>query len=133
MSLSMRATLYLTAVGIIAYWITVFCGAFVVHELVPGYRHWFMSFPVADLWIAATSTLAAIVATSNRPLGAIAMAAAGSALIFLGLYAFAYGVNTGLVDNLTMDEVIEIIIKIYCLGTGAWFVLSAYRLASGPL
>lgn len=127
---SLKACLYFTAAGIIAYWIAVFSGTFTVDELVPGYRNWFMSFPLADFWIALTAILAVAFATSNRALSATAMAAAGSGLIFLGLNAFAYGINTGLVNNLTIDELIEIAIKIYCLTAGGWLVASAYRQAT---
>lgn len=49
-----------TAVGIIAYWSLVFAGLFPVEEVIPGYKNWFMSFPVADFWIAANSILLAI-------------------------------------------------------------------------
>jgi len=132
MKQSLKTTLYFTAAGIFVYWAAVFSGVFPVDELVPGYRNWFMSFPLADLWIATTSIVAAKLATSNRPLSAIAMAAAGSGLIFLGLYAFAYGFNTGLVNNLTVDELIEIAIKVYCLAAGGWLVASAYRQVVGP-
>lgn len=123
----LRATLYFTAAGIVAYWAAMFSGAFPVDELVPGYRTWFLSFPLADFWIAATSVLAAALVTANRPLGAIATAAAGSGLIFLGLNAFAYGFNTDLIYNLTLDEAIEIAIKIYCLAVGGWLIVSAYQ------
>lgn len=131
MKRSLKACLYFTAAGIIAYWIAVFSGAFPVDELVPGYRNWFMSFPLADFWIALTAILAVAFATTNPALSATAMAAAGSGLIFLGLNAFAYGANTGLVKNLTVDEIAEIAIKVYCLGAGAWLVASAYRQAIG--
>lgn len=127
---SRKACLYLTAAGIIAYWIAVFSGAFPVDELVPGYRNWFMSFPLADFWIALTAVLAVAFAASNRALSVTAIAAAGSGLIFLGLNAFAYGVNTGLVNNLTADEIAEIAIKVYCLTAGGWLVASAYRQAT---
>jgi hypothetical protein len=123
----LRATLYFTAAGIVAYWAAVLSGAFPVDELVPGYQNWFLSFPLADFWIAATSAHAAAMVTVNRPLSAIAMAAAGSGLVFLGLNAFAYGFNTGLINNLTVDEIIEIAIKIYCLTVGGWLIASAYR------
>lgn len=129
MSLPLKTTLYVTAVGILTYWIAVFSGMFPVVDIVPGYRNWFMSFPMADLWIAAMALLSATAPSSNKPLSTVAMAAAGSGLIFLGLYAFAYGVNTGLVYNVTADEAIEIAIKIYCLTVGGWFVMSAYRQA----
>ena len=37
-----------TTFGIIIYWSSVFTNIFKVTELVPGYRTWFMSFPLAD-------------------------------------------------------------------------------------
>jgi hypothetical protein len=37
-----------TAFGVIAYWTLVFAKIFPVTELVPGYKNWFMSFPLAD-------------------------------------------------------------------------------------
>jgi hypothetical protein len=43
-------------------------------------------------------------------------------LIFLGLYAFLYGFNTGLLFLQTMDEYIEIAIKIYALSVGSFFI-----------
>lgn len=128
----LKFSLYITAAGILAYWAAVFSGAFPVNELVPGYRVWFMSFPIADFWIAVNAVLATALVRFDRLLSAIAMAAAGSSLVFLGLYAFAYGFNSGLVNDLTADELIEISIKIYCLATGGWLLVSAYLQAAGP-
>lgn len=123
----LRGLLLFTAIGIAAYWAAVFAGMFPVDELVPGYRNWFLSFPLADGWIALAAILAVIVFPSNRGFSTILVSAAGSGMIFLGLYAFTYGFNTRLVYHLTLDEGIEIAIKIYCLSVGAWFVASAYR------
>lgn len=122
----LRGLLLFTAIGIAAYWGAVFAGMFPVDDLVPGYRNWFLSFPLADGWIALAAILAVIVRSSNRGFSATLVSAAGSGMIFLGLYAFTYGFNTGLVYHLTVDEGIEIAIKIYCLSVGAWFVVSAY-------
>lgn len=49
-----------TAVGIFTYWTLVFAKIFPVTELLPGYKNWAMSFPLADGWIAVTSLLAFI-------------------------------------------------------------------------
>ena len=53
----------------------------------------------------------------------------GSSLIFLGLYALLYGVNTGLLFILTTDELIEIGIKVYCLSVGSFFIIYFWKLA----
>ena len=46
-----------TGFGITLYWLLVFAGVFPVEEIVPGYKNWFMSFPVADFWIAVCAFL----------------------------------------------------------------------------
>lgn len=118
-----------TPLGIIGYWSLVFAGIFPVTELVPGYRTWFMSFPLADGWIAAVSLLAFIFLLQNNEKAALFGLLTGSSLIFLGLYALLYGVNTGLLFILTTDEIIEIGIKVYCLTVGSFFIVYFWNLA----
>lgn len=112
-----------TAVGIIAYWSLVFAGLFPVEEVIPGYKNWFMSFPIADFWIAANSILLAIsIRKENVKKSIIFGLITASSMIFLGLYALLYGINTGLLFHLTADELVEIAIKLYCLSVGAYFI-----------
>jgi hypothetical protein len=124
--------LIVTTVGIIGYWAVVLSGAVTIPEPVPGYTAWFMAFPVADMWIA----LAALVSLAcNRREARIArgfLAATGSALIFLGLNAFAYGYQTGLLTTLSPGEIIEIAIKIYCLTIGSLLVATSCRRPEPP-
>lgn len=112
-----------TAAGIIIYWSLVFAGLFPVVELFPGYKNWFMSFPLADFWIAANSLLLAVSIKKNDA-GRAAMYGfmTASGMIFLALYALLYGINTGLLFILTVDELIEIAIKVYCLSVGTYFI-----------
>ena len=112
-----------TTFGIVVYWILVFAKIFPVTELVPGYKNWFMSFPLADGWIAVVSLLAFIFLLQNNDKAALFGLLTGSSLIFLGLYALLYGINTGLIFNLNMDEIIEIAIKVYCLSVGSFFIV----------
>jgi len=119
---------FFTAIGVIAYWVLVFTGIFPVEELVPGYKNWFMSFPIADLWIAISALLAGIFLLKNNELSIPLGIACGSSLVFLGLYALLYGVNTGLLFMLTVDEIIEIAIKIYCLSVGPLFMVYFWKL-----
>ena len=120
-----------TTFGIIVYWITVFAGIFPLTELVPGYLDWFLSFPLADGWIAATSLLAFFYLLQNKEKASLFGILAGSSLIFLGLYALMYGINTGLLFNLTTDELIEIAIKVYCLSVGSFFIIYFWNLTKG--
>jgi len=117
-----------TTFGIFAYWITVFTGVFKVTELVPGYRNWFMSFPLADGWIAIVSLLAFIFLLQGNNKASLFGLLTGSSLIFLGLYALLYGINTGLLFILTTDELIEIAIKVYCLSVGSFFIVYFWNL-----
>jgi hypothetical protein len=118
---------FFTAAGICVYWSTVLLGLFPVDEPVPGYRSWFMAFPLADLWIAACSSLLSIFLLRENNKWMVFGLLAGSSLIFLGLYALMYGINTGLLLVLTPDEAVEIIIKAYCLGVGLFTIGCCWR------
>lgn len=118
-----------TTFGIVTYWSLVFTRIFPVTDLVPGYRTWFLSFPLADGWIAAVSLLAFVFLLQNNEKAALFGLLTGSSLIFLGLYALLYGVNTGLLFSLTTDEIIEIGIKVYCLTVGTFFIVYFWNLA----
>ena len=98
-----------------------------MEEIVPGYKNWFMSFPVADLWIAVCAFLSFKYLKSNDDKAILFGLLAGSSLIFLGLYAFLYGINTGLLFILTIDEIIEIGIKIYCLTVGGYLIINFWK------
>jgi hypothetical protein len=119
-----------TSLGILVYWASVLSGLFPVVELVPGYRTWFFSFPLPDLWIALCAALMVSYTIRRHELAALFGGLTGSGLIFLGLYALAYGVNTGLIFQLTPDELIEIAIKLYCLSVGPALIVQTWRLRS---
>lgn len=114
----------ITSLFVGLYWTAILAGIVAVDELVPGYRAWFMAFPVADAWIALWAARTAFALWKGREAKARGFALlTGSALVFLGLYAFTYGVSTGLVCRQTLDEYIEIGIKAYCLTVGGWLVV----------
>ena len=119
-----------TTFGIVVYWVLVFAKVFPVTELVPGYKNWFMSFPLADGWIAVTALLAFIFLLRGDDRATLFGLLAASGLIFLGLYALLYGINTGLLFILTVDEIIEIGIKVYCLTVGSFFIIYFWNLIS---
>jgi len=112
-----------TAIGTIFYWILVFTGVFSLEEIVPGYVTWFMSFPLADFWIVITSTLLAIsTKRNNRSAMIVCGLLSASSMIFLALNGLVFGINTGMICMFTVDEVIEIGIKIYFLSVGVFFI-----------
>jgi hypothetical protein len=108
----------------------VFTGLFPVTDLVPGYRHWFLAFPAPDAWIAVSGMWLLAALVRRGPTRRVAAALLGSALVFLGLYAVTYGAITGLLFDLTTNELIEIAIKAYCLSAGSfliWFSAAGQR------
>lgn len=119
-----------TSAGIIIYWITVFIGIFPIVELIPGYTLWFMSFPIPDFWIAVNALIAAILLIRGRLIAVPFGIVAGSSMIFLSLYAAAYGWNSGLICLKTIDEYIEIAIKIYTFFVGLFFIIKYWSLQS---
>jgi hypothetical protein len=122
-----KVLLGVTIAGIFLYWTAVFGHLVTIESTVPGYVDWFMAFPLADLWIAVAALMSLLVWSRNQRLASVFLSAAGSALIFLGLNALLYGYRTGLLFILTMDEMIEIAIKAYCLGVGTLFLVAGYR------
>lgn len=107
-----------SALVIILYWAAVFLGLFPVTDIVPGYKSWFMAFPVADLWLAILLFFTAIGLLKESRQAAYFGVAAASSMIFLGLYALTYGFVSGTIFNLNTDTIIEICIKVYCLTVG---------------
>ena len=45
-----------------------------------------------------------------------------SSMIFLALNGLMFGINTGMICMFTLDEIIEIAIKLYCLFVGWCFL-----------
>ncbi len=99
-----------------------------VQETIPGYQQWFIAFPLADFWIAGCSLLASIFLLRDDERAIPMGISTGSSLIFLGLYALLYGFNTGLLFILTIDEIIEICIKVYCLTVGPYLIISFWQM-----
>ena len=114
--------LLFTTGAIAIYWLTVFTDISEVVEKIPGYTDWFMSFPLADGWIAICALLAALYLIKGKPQMTLFGLLTGSSLLFLGLSALMYGIHTGLLFDLTWDEVTEIIIKLYCLTVGSFLI-----------
>lgn len=123
-----KSLLWTTALFIIAYWLSVFTGVFPVEETVPGYRAWFISFPLADAYIAVCAVVAALNIERKPGFSALFGAMTGSGLIFLGLYALAYGHVTGLLYIPSAEESVEIAIKFYCLSAGGYFIHRSWRM-----
>jgi hypothetical protein len=56
-----------------------------------------------------------------------------SSMIFLALNGLMFGINTGMICMFTLDEIIEIAIKLYCLFDGAFYIRQFSREIVKPL
>jgi hypothetical protein len=56
-----------------------------------------------------------------------------SSMIFLALNGLMFGINTGMICMFTLDEIIEIAIKLYCLFVGAFYIRQFSREIVKPL
>ena len=112
-----------TALGTTIYWILVFSGIFIINEVVDGYTTWFYSFPLADSWIIFTSAMLAYSIKKEMSKDSFVWGLlTASSMIFLALNGFLFGINTGMLFIMTIDEIIEISIKVYCLSVGGYFI-----------
>lgn len=56
-----------------------------------------------------------------------------SSMIFLALNGLMFGINTGMICMFTLDEIIEIAIKLFCLFVGAFYIRQFSREIVKPL
>jgi hypothetical protein len=56
-----------------------------------------------------------------------------SSMIFLALNGLMFGINTGMICMFTLDEIIEIAIKLYRLFVGAFYIRQFSREIVKPL
>ncbi|WP_428262497.1 hypothetical protein [Haliangium sp.] len=84
------------------------------------------------LWIAVWCAAMALAGWRGNAATARRCAlVAGSSLVFLALYAGTYGAVTGLLWSGTVDEYIEIGIKLYCVSSGGWLVWQGLKGSPG--
>jgi hypothetical protein len=122
---------FFTSIGLLVYWTLVFAGLFTprVREAQSGggTHPWIYrlvhGLPFSRSLDSNLRFPSGFFLLKGRELSIPFGIAAGSSLIFLGLYAFLYGFNTGLLFILTVDEIIEIAIKLYCLSVGPFLIV----------
>ena len=61
----------LTSLGVAIQWILLVLGSMVVSEKLPGFRNYFLSFWLADLWLITTGTIAAYLTFRKNKYSAI--------------------------------------------------------------
>lgn len=109
---------FLTGAGILLQWILVWVGRFPVEESVPGFRNYFLSFQVADLWLILLAFLTGAFILLKNPKALLFGIALGSAMVFFGLYALLYDLNTGLFYDFSAGELFGKFVTFYNILAG---------------
>lgn len=119
-----------TGVLTIAYWVVYFTSGAVQAESSEIYIAFENAFPAADGWMCVACFLAAVGLWRGRSSGFLFGAAAGSAMIFLGLMDVLFNLEQNMYALGGMEMAIETVINIWTLGFGSfviWFVWARRR------
>lgn len=114
---------FLTGFGILFLWILVWSGIFLVEDKIPGFRNYFTSFQLADMWLAVNAILTGIFILLKNPKMVQCGISLGSAMIFFGLYSFLYDLNTKLLFDFSTGELFGKLITLYNLIGGIFFIV----------
>jgi hypothetical protein len=105
----------------------VWPGRFPVAESVPGFRHYFLSFVAADLWLVLAAFLTGTFILRRDRRAVLFGVALGSAMVFFGLYSLVYDLNTGLFFNLAPGELFGKVVTFYNILAGLLFMFLSWR------
>ena len=113
---------FLTAVGIILFWIGFFTVGLAPANAPACYFAYEHSFPPADLVLAVILISAAILLLRGRPAGRSFSLVAAGGLIFLGIIDASFNLQNGVYALSALDLVLNAFINIWCVGFGAFLV-----------
>lgn len=120
MSVTFSVLLIGTAIGLIYYWIDFYIkgGVKVVNE--EWYVRFQKSFPIADLWTAASALVGAIGLLVEENFGLFFSIIAAGSLIFLGLMDVTFNIQNKLYRLIVSSSQMkfEVFINIWTLGLG---------------
>jgi uncharacterized membrane protein (DUF2068 family) len=115
------------AVGTTAYWIAFFTSGAVQVQEDAAYLAFERAFPLADGWMAACATLAAVGLWRGRPWGLLFGLLAASSLVFLGCMDVLWNLNTGSYSIGSSAMTAEIVINVFCLAGGPLLIRYLWR------
>jgi len=102
-------------------------GKFPVDESVPGFRNYFLSFQAADLWLILLAFLTGIFIILKNPKAVLFGIGLGSAMVFFGLYALLYDLNTGLFFNFSTSELFGKCVTFYTIFASLLFMFLSWK------
>ena len=130
----------ITAVVLIAEWLLILGGILPLDELEPsrinviGYRSWFMSFSVPDMWIVICCLLSCYYALKNKIKAIVFSMIAGSSMIFLALVTITFYAQNSMLFDLNYYQLFENLAVVWLLMSGAWLIyIGIQRFGSVPV
>jgi len=114
---------FLTGFGILSLWILVWSGIFLVENKIPGFRNYFISFQLADMWLVVNAILTGTFMLLKSSKMIVCGISLGSAMVFFGLYSFLYDLNTKLLFDFSTGELFGKLITIYNIIGGLFFIV----------
>jgi hypothetical protein len=126
--LTVVATLMLlTAVGTLLFWVTFFADleaqrSGYLASRCDAWFAWEVSFPLADVWMAATAILGAVGLWRMRPTGLLFGLVSGGAMVFLGLMDALFFLQNGLYLPLTGEVAVELFIHVWTVVFGLFAI-----------
>lgn len=119
---------YLTGFGILFTWVLVWIGVFPVEDKIPGFKNYFMSFQITDLWLMVNAFLTGTYILLKNPKSTLFGISLGSSMIFFGLNSFLYDWNTNLLFDFSASELFGKLITIYNVTGGIFFMVYFWRI-----
>ncbi len=121
------ALLWISALGIAAYWISYFTGG-EVHATDDLCYHVFeRNFPLPDGFVAACCVLCALNLRQQKESALLWGLLAAGGFFFLGFIDVAYNLWNGMYLKLNAAMAAEIVINLYCFGFAVWLTLFLWR------
>lgn len=114
---------FLTGFGILSLWILVWSGMFPVEDKIPGFRNYFISFLLADIWLVMNAILTGVLMLLKNSKVISSGISLGSAMVFFGLYSFLYDFNTKLLFDFSYGELFGKLITFYNIIGGLFFII----------
>ena len=125
------ALMLLTAVGTLLFWIAFFADleaqrAGVLASRNDAWFAWELSFPLADLWMAATAIVGAVGLWRVRSMGLLFGLVSGGAMVFLGLMDVLFFLENGLYLPMTGEIAVEMFIHVWTVAFGLWAIAAIW-------
>jgi len=125
------ALMLLTAMGTLLFWVAFFADlegqrAGTLASRNDAWFAWELSFPLADLWMAATAIVGAVGLWRMRPRGVLFGLVSGGAMVFLGLMDVLFFLKNGLYLPMTGEIAVELFIHVWTVVFGLWAIATIW-------